>query len=520
MEQTKPNEVVEKKETVKIEETRKYNVSDGVAKIKKEYLMMTEKIGEKRKLDTTTEKVVPKNEKTGQNHGRRKKNKILKSDFNDGETQKPQLEDEFNDIPLEMVRTLSRNKYPFLAHDEVLKRVNDYANEHNKFKNNIIKQLNHEVFPDMEDTKYRPKEIKKIDWKGKTVLAPLTTVGNLPFRRICKDFGVDVTVGEMAVTYNILKGKRSELSLLRRHKSEDIFGIQVAGSSPSEMIKLAEFVNNELKVDFVDINCGCPIDAMCSKGMGSGLMERQAKLQNICRGMKQVLNVPLTVKMRTGMATTKPFAHQLFPALEKCGVDALTLHGRSKKQRYTKLSDWDYIEQCAKTVNIPVIGNGDILSFEDFDNHLKNSSVDGMMIGRGALIKPWIFKEIKERKHYDISSSERLDILKDFVNYGIEHWGSDEYGLQITRKFTLEWISFLYRYIPVGLLEVLPQKINERPPPFFGRNDLETLMASPRVEDWIKITELLPLGKTPDNFTFIPKHKSNSYDDGSSNVEG
>jgi tRNA-dihydrouridine synthase 3 len=151
-------------------------------------------------------------------------------------------------------------------------------------------------------------------------------------------------------------------------------------------------------------------------------MAKQSKLLSVVRGMKQVLNVPLTVKMRTGMSTDKPFAHDLFPQLEKCGADALTIHGRSRKQRYTKFSDWDYIGKCSKTVSIPVVGNGDVFSFTEFYEHLENPNLSGVMIGRGALIKPWIFKEIKDKKHYDISSSERLDVLKTFAKYGLDHW--------------------------------------------------------------------------------------------------
>nr|XP_011748719.1 tRNA-dihydrouridine(47) synthase [NAD(P)(+)]-like [Macaca nemestrina] len=223
-----------------------------------------------------------------------------------------------------------------------------------------------------------------------------------------------------------------------------------------------------------------------------------------------VLDVPLTVKIRTGVQERVNLAHRLLPELRDWGVALVTLHGRSREQRYTKLADWQYIEECVKAASpMPLFGNGDILSFEDA-NRAMQTGVAGIMIARGALLKPWLFTEIKEQRHWDISSSERLDILQDFTNYGLEHWGSDTQGVEKTRRFLLEWLSFLCRYVPVGLLERLPQRINERPPYYLGRDYLETLMASQKAADWIRISEML-LGPVPPNFVFLPKHKANAY---------
>lgn len=114
---------------------------------------------------------------------------------------------------------------------------------------------------------------------------------------------------------------------------------------------------------------------------------------------------------------------------------------------------------------IPIIGNGDVFSFTDYEEKVAREGVSATaMIARGALIKPWLPTEIKERRHWDISASERLDMLKQFVHFGLEHWGSDQQGVNNTRRFLLEWLSFLYRYVPVGIIEVLPQQMNQRPP--------------------------------------------------------
>ncbi|XP_063147059.1 tRNA-dihydrouridine(47) synthase [NAD(P)(+)]-like [Candoia aspera] len=362
-----------------------------------------------------------------------------------------------------------------------------------------------------EDTvRLRPSEKPKLDLCGKLYLAPLTTCGNLPFRRICKGYGADVTCGEMAVCTNLLQGQSSEWALLKRHNTEDLFGVQLEGAFPDTMTKCAELLNRTIEVDFVDINVGCPIDLVYNKGGGCALMTRTNKFEQIVRGMNSVLDVPLTVKIRTGVQEKTNLAHKIIPSLREWGASLVTLHGRSREQRYTKVADWEYVAECAKVASpMPLFGNGDIFSFEDA-NRAMQSGVSGIMIARGALIKPWIFTEIKEQRHWDISSTERLNILKDYTNYGLEHWGSDTQGVEKTRKFLLEWLSFLCRYIPVGLLERLPQRINERPPYYVGRDYLETLMASQNVDDWIKISEML-LGRVPAEFSFLPKHKANSY---------
>lgn len=408
--------------------------------------------------------------------------------------------------------SLQRKKYDFHLADKMIKHVDGLRKEEKEKKVDEKSVQTSGAVTDEDIVKLLKREKKKIDFKDKLFLSPLTTVGNLPFRRICKEYGADITCGEMAMCSKLLQGTTHEWALVKRHHTEDVFGVQLCGNNPHIFAKCAQLLDTEINVDFIDINLGCPIDMVYREGSGSGLMRRQNVLETCIRSMTNLMSIPLTVKTRTGIYNNTNIAHTLIPKLRDWGASLVTVHGRSREQRYTRSSDWEYIRECAQVASpLPIIGNGDILSYEDYARARESCpELYGVMIGRGALIKPWIFTEIKEQKLYDISSSERFDILKKFTNYGLENWGSDNKGVENTRRFLLEWLSFLYRYIPIGLLESPPQKINERPPYYKGRNDLETLMASPSASDWIKISEML-LGPVPDTFTFLPKHKANAY---------
>eukprot|EP00997_Jenningsia_sp_PLL12_P011196 NODE_870_length_1401_cov_46.540680_g725_i0.p1 GENE.NODE_870_length_1401_cov_46.540680_g725_i0~~NODE_870_length_1401_cov_46.540680_g725_i0.p1 ORF type:complete len:320 (-),score=77.71 NODE_870_length_1401_cov_46.540680_g725_i0:38-997(-) len=314
----------------------------------------------------------------------------------------------------------------------------------------------------------------------------------------------------MAMAKNLLDGQKSEWSLLRRHSSENLFGLQVAVSHADQAAWLGDVLEGSgLSFDFVDINAGCPVDSICSRGVGTALLDKPARTAALCRSLSEHVSRPITLKVRTGRDANKPFIHKWAPEVHGWGLSAWTIHGRSRQQRYSKLADWDYINECAGAASIPTIGGGDVFQWEEYYSRVEHHNVVGAMIARGALIKPWIFTEIKERRVWDISATERLDMMREFCNNGMDHWGTDEKGLVNTRRFLLEWLSFTCRYVPAGILEA-QQKINERPPMYYGRSELETLMASTQSNDWIKISEMI-LGPTPDDFVFQPKHKSSSF---------
>lgn len=434
-------------------------------------------------------------------------------------------EDTKNTIQPSLQTLLQKRKYNFNFSETLVKYMDkkkkpvqtqstENSESLEKQTENNLYQTSHNsgAITDEDLIKLLPRERKKIDWRDKLYLSPLTTVGNLPFRRICKEFGADITCGEMALCESLLKGLKQEWALVKRHESEDLFGAQICGTNVYQITKVSQLLQENTELDFIDLNLGCPIDLIYKKGGGSGMMHRLSTLQASVTCASKLLSIPFTVKMRTGVYQDKKITHTIVPKMADWGASLITIHGRSREARYTRSSDWEYIETCAKAAApCPVYGNGDILSYDDYISRRNIApTVQGVMIGRGALIKPWIFTEIKEQKVWDISSSERFDILKKYTNYGLEHWGSDIQGVENTRRFLLEWLSFLYRYVPVGLLEKPPQKINERPPTYFGRNDLETLMASGNCSDWIKISEML-LGPVPEGFIFLPKHKANSY---------
>lgn len=404
---------------------------------------------------------------------------------------------------------------------------------------------------------FLPSEKRRIYFGPETpVLAPLTTQGNLPFRRLCVDLGAQLTYSEMAMSIPLFQGQKSEWALMKAHESEitpprvnssrssivqnydnskDLkFGAQISANKPGVATKAAEILSRlvpHLRV--IDLNCGCPIELVYRQGAGSALLDAPSKLEKMIRGMNAVSGeVPITAKIRMGTMTGKPNALKTIERLAFGGAEsrerlgapgcaAITLHGRSRQQRYTRNADWSYIAECAALVksynqkkddltdtimepdartlpNAPdgklhFIGNGDCYSHIDYLDHIQNAGVDSVMVARGALIKPWLFEEIEKGQTLDKSASERLQYIEKFTRYGLEAWGSDEMGVGQTRRFLLEWLSFAHRYVPAGILEHLPPSLQDRPPAYRGRNDLETLLASDNYLDWMKIRYVLLL---------------------------
>lgn len=155
------------------------------------------------------------------------------------------------------------------------------------------------------------REKRKIDWKDKLFLSPLTTVGNLPFRRICKEYGADITCGEMAMCSSLLQGAPQEWALVKRHHTENIFGVQLCANNPHLLTKCGQLLEKEVDIDFIDLNLGCPIELVYREGGGCGLLRRPRVLEACVRSLSNVLTIPLTVKTRTGVYSNESIAHNL-----------------------------------------------------------------------------------------------------------------------------------------------------------------------------------------------------------------
>ena len=363
---------------------------------------------------------------------------------------------------------------------------------------------------DFKMLKEYPKPLPKIlNFENKLILPSLCTFGNLPYRRIVKKYGCDITMSEMVMSQSLIEGKASEWALCKKHPTEDIFGIQICAGEKNKAYKSIKLLDKFCPdTSFFELNCACPIDLVYNNGMGASLCERPNRIETIFAAMRAATEKPITIKVRTGKEENT-IAKNLIPLLYDAGVANVSIHGRTKNQRYYRDADWDYISECVKASKIPVIGVGDIYRYSDFEK-AKEKGVCSVAIARGALVKPWIFKEIKEKIDYDISSSERIDILKEYAEYGLTHWGSDEKGVNTVRDFMCHHLTFMTRYVPVHCCQEKNIVPSLKVRPYEGicyRDEMEKLLASNKNEDLVKISEMF-LGKAPDNFVFVPKHKS------------
>jgi tRNA-dihydrouridine synthase 3 len=282
---------------------------------------------------------------------------------------------------------------------------------------------------------------------GSVVMAPMTKGSNLPYRRLCVELGARVTISEMTVARRLKQRRKAEFALIRKFEGEPFFGVQLAGTNPEEIGWAAALVESR-GADLVDLNCGCPIDHFTHKGIGAALGRQPQRIRRIAEAMKKaVTHVPVTVKLRLGWNEDMRNVLDQAQAAVDGGADALFVHGRTRSARYRFAADWDAIGSVVSAVNVPVVGNGDILFPHEVETARARSGAVGVMSARGVLIKPWLFREMNEG-YRDLSAEERVAIYRRYVTLAREHWGDDAHGLERVRQFTRWHIDFWHRYAP------------------------------------------------------------------------
>jgi tRNA-dihydrouridine synthase 3 len=311
--------------------------------------------------------------------------------------------------------------------------------------------------------------------EGALVMAPMTKGSNLPYRRLCVELGARIAVSEMTVARRLKQRRRGEFALIRRAPGEPCFGVQLAGTNPDEMAWAAALVESR-GADFVDVNLGCPIDHFTRKGLGSSLGRQPNRIRRIVEAMKRAVSgVPVTVKIRLGWnERDRNFLDQAKAAVDG-GADAITVHGRTRDARYRQAADWDAIGRVVAAVPVPVVGNGDVLFPHEIADARARSGCAAVMTARGALIKPWLFREHAEG-YLDLDGESRLALYRRYVELALEHWGDDAHGRQRVREFLRWHVGLWCRYAPRRADGSWPS-MQQREAAALVRTPLEALLA-------------------------------------------
>ncbi len=254
------------------------------------------------------------------------------------------------------------------------------------------------------------------------VLAPLAGFTDLPFRQVVKKFGADLTVSEMLSSNALAYGSSKTLKMLTKSADETPYSVQIAGSDVDIIKRAVEVLNGTDGIDIIDLNCGCPVPKVVSHGSGSSLLKDLDKLGSIIKSIKANSNKPLTsAKIRLGFE--KKNHVDIAKTVEDSGADFIAVHGRTRADKFSGVVDYDAIAEIKEALSIPVIANGDIDSYEKAQWVLEHTKCDGVMIGRGAIGKPWIFHQLKTNSA-TVDPSLKHQIILEHLDSMIEFYGT------------------------------------------------------------------------------------------------
>lgn len=272
---------------------------------------------------------------------------------------------------------------------------------------------------------------KKLDFSQPLiVLAPLAGYTDLPFRSVVKKFGADLTISEMISSNALVYKSQKTLKMIEKAPSEDPYFVQIAGNKPELVKEAVEILNDVEGIDGIDLNCGCPAPKVFNHGSGSNLLGDLKKLEEILSTVKKYSKKQYTsAKVRLGVNEKIPV--EIGKAVENCGADFVSVHGRTRAGKYKAPVDYDAIKAMKEAVSIPVIANGDIKDYDKAKEVLEYTKANGVMIGRGSIGKPWIFYQLKNAVD-DISSEKKKEIILEHFDAVLQFHG--EHGAIMFRK--------------------------------------------------------------------------------------
>ncbi len=258
-------------------------------------------------------------------------------------------------------------------------------------------------------------------------LAPMEDVTDIGFRKLCKRFGASMVYTEFVSAEALVRSVKSTVNKLTIADEERPVGIQIYGRDVPQMVEAARIVESEAHPDVIDLNFGCPVKKVAGKGAGAGMLQKPELLLEITREVVKAVSTPVTVKTRLGWNQEQLIITTLAEQLQDCGIQALTIHGRTRSQMYTGQADWTLIGEVKRNprIRIPIIGNGDITTPEEARRAFEQYGVDAVMIGRATFGRPWIFKEIRDSLSPTgagvLSLDDKIDILKEQLQINVEH---------------------------------------------------------------------------------------------------